>query len=87
MNSSFLFYVAVGWMFAMAIWGGIDFLVTVILHLQEWLRAHRNINKEVPALAAAVEELQRGQSRLEAELEQIRRVRGDATTTGLKSHA
>jgi hypothetical protein len=87
MDSSLLHSVAIGWLFAMATWGTIGFIVTVTEYVQEWLRAHRNINKEVPALAASVEELRKGQSRLEAELEQIRRVRGDAATPGLKTHA
>ena len=87
MDSSLLHLVAIGWLFAMVMWGTIGFMVTVFEYLQQWLRAHRNINTEVPALAASVEELRKGQSRLEAELEQIRRVRGDATTTGPKSHA
>ena len=73
MDSKFVTFGGHRWLFAMAMWGTIGFGVTVVEYLQEWLRAHRNINKEVPALAASVEELRKGQSRLEAELEQIRR--------------
>ena len=41
--------------------------------LRPGLRAKRNINTEVPALAASVKELRDRQSRFERELEQLRR--------------
>ena len=66
-------YMGVGLVFAMAFWGGMDILTTIASHFQEWLRAKRNINTEVPALAASVKELRDRQSRFERELEQSRR--------------
>ena len=66
-------YMGVGLVFAMAFWGALDMMSTLASHFQEWLRAKRNINTEVPALAASVKELRDRQSRFERELEQIRR--------------
>ena len=66
-------YIAAGLVFFMAFWGGMDILASIASHFQEWLRAKRNINTEVPALAAAVKELRDRQSSLERELQQIRR--------------
>ena len=66
-------YIAAGLVFFMAFWGGMDILTSIASQCQEWLRAKRNINAEVPALAAAVKELRDRQSRFERELEQIRR--------------
>ena len=50
-------YMGVGLVFFMAFWGGMDILTSIASHFQEWLRAKRNINTEVPALAASVKEL------------------------------
>ena len=66
-------YIAAGLVFFMAFWGCMDMLTSIASQFQEWLRAKRNINTEVPALAAAVKELRDRQSRFERELEQIRR--------------
>jgi hypothetical protein len=66
-------YIAAGLVFFMAFWGGMDMLTTIASHFQEWLRAKRNINTEVPALSAAVKELRDRQSRVERELQQLRR--------------
>jgi hypothetical protein len=66
-------YIAAGLVFFMAFWGGMDMLTSIASQFQEWLRAKRNINTEVPALAAAVKEMRDRQSRFERELEQIRR--------------
>jgi len=66
-------YIAAGLVFFMAFWGGMDMLASIASHFQEWLRAKRNINTEVPALAEAVKELRDRQSGLERELQQIRR--------------
>ena len=66
-------YIAAGLVFFMAFWGGMDILASIASHFQEWLRAKRNINTGVPALAASVKELRDRQSRFERELEQIRR--------------
>ena len=66
-------YIAAGLVFFMAFWGGMDILTSIASQFQEWLRAKRNINTEVPALAASVKELRDRQSRFERELEQIRR--------------
>ena len=66
-------YIAAGLVFFMAFWGGMDILTSIASHFQEWLRAKRNINTEVPALAASVKELRDRQSRIERELEQMRR--------------
>jgi hypothetical protein len=67
--------VAIGFMFGMAIFGTIDLLVTVSTHVDDWLRANRNINDEVPTLKASVTELQKRQSRMELEVQQLRRFR------------
>jgi hypothetical protein len=66
-------YIGAGLVFFMAFWGGMDMLTTIASHFQEWLRAKRNINTEVPALSAAVKELRDRQSRVERELQQLRR--------------
>jgi hypothetical protein len=66
-------YMAVGLLFMTAFWGAIDILATISSNIESWLRAKRNINTEVPALAASVKELRDRQSRLERELGQIRR--------------
>ena len=66
-------YIAAGLVFFMAFWGCMDILTSVASQFQEWLRAKRNINTEVPALAASVKELRDRQSRIERELEQMRR--------------
>ncbi len=76
-----LSYFAIAWLFMMGMFGTIDLLVSVGLHFQEWLRAHRNINTQIPALSASVEELRKRQSRMEMELEQIRRIRESETAT------
>jgi hypothetical protein len=65
-------YMAVGLLFTVAFWGAIDILTTISSHVESWLRAKRNINTEVPALAASVKELCAQQSRFERELDQIR---------------
>jgi len=75
---SYIGLVSVG---AMAMWGAIDISVSIALSVQEWLRAKRNINTEVPALKASVEELRKRQTRFETELEQIRRTRRDLTAS------
>lgn len=66
--------IAIWWLLIFAMVAAIEFISSVGSHLQEWLRAHRNINTEVPALSASVKELRTRQSRLEAELEQSRRI-------------
>jgi peptidoglycan hydrolase CwlO-like protein len=72
-------YLCVGLLFVTAFWGAIDILATISSNIESWLRAKRNINTEVPALAASVKELREQQSRLEREMEQIRRA---GTTSG-----
>jgi hypothetical protein len=71
MDSNLLHNVALGWMFSMVLWGTISFAATVIDYLEEWRRAHRSLNTEVPALAASVKELQARQLRLETELGRV----------------
>ena len=66
-------YMCVGLLFVTAFWGAVDMMSALASQFQEWLRAKRNINTEVPALAAAVKELRDRQSRFERELQQIRR--------------
>ena len=66
-------YLAVGLLCMTAFWGAIDILATISSNIESWLRAKRNINTEVPALAASVKDLREQQSRLEREMEQIRR--------------
>ncbi len=66
-------YLAVGLLCMTAFWGAIDILATISSNIESWLRAKRNINTEVPALATSVKELRDRQSRFERELEQIRR--------------
>lgn len=66
-------YVSLGLVFFMAFWGSMDMLASIASHFQEWLRAKRNINTEVPALSAAVKELRDRQTRVERELQQLRR--------------
>ena len=58
---------------SMAMLGALDVSSSIALSIQEWLRSKRNINTEVPALKASVEDLRRRQTRLETELEEIRR--------------
>ena len=72
-------HLCVGLLFVTAFWGAIDILATISSNIESWLRAKRNINTEVPALAASVKELREQQSRLEREIEQIRRA---GTTSG-----
>ncbi len=55
MNSNLINSVGVGLLFAMAVWGTICLLMTVIEYLQQCLSARKNINTEVPKLAASVE--------------------------------
>ena len=76
-----LSYFAIAWLFIMGTFGTIELLVSVGSHFQEWLRAHRNINAQVPALSTSVEELRKRQSRMEVELEQIRRIRESPAAT------
>jgi hypothetical protein len=73
---------AIGFMFGMAIFGTIDLLVTVSTHVDDWLRANRSINNEVPTLKASVTELQRQQSRMELEVQQLRRFREHTSAIG-----
>lgn len=56
-----------------ALWGALDISFAIASSFQEWLRAKRNINTEVPALKASIEELRKRQVRFETELEQARR--------------
>ena len=67
--------VAICVVFGMAIFGAVNLLVTVSTHVDDWLRANRSINNEVPTLKASVTELQRRQSRMELEVQQLRRFR------------
>ena len=65
-------YMSVGLLFATAFWGAVNIMATISLTIESWLSAKRNINTEVPALAASVEELRDRQTRFERELEQLR---------------
>jgi septal ring factor EnvC (AmiA/AmiB activator) len=82
MNSNIVNSIAVGLMSTMAVWGIICLLMTVIEFLQNWLDARKNINRDVPALKTSVEELRKRQSRLETELEQVRRKQDSIGLTG-----
>jgi hypothetical protein len=76
-----LSYIGIFLVCGMAMWGAIDISSSIALSTQEWLRSKRNINTEVPALKASVEELRKRQTRLETELEQIRRTPQGTTAT------
>ena len=74
--------VAICVVFGMAIFGAVNLLVTVSTHVDDWLRANRSINNEVPTLKASVTELQRQQSRMELEVQQLRRFREHTSAIG-----
>ena len=65
-------YAAASFVFFLAFWGLIDMLSAITSHFQDWLRAKRNINTEVPALTASVKELRDRQTRLEREMEKVK---------------
>lgn len=65
-------YIGVGALFFFCFWGTVDILTSITLNFQEWLRAKRNINTEVPALSASVKELRERQNRFERELERLK---------------
>ncbi len=73
MSINLLSQLAILWLFIMASIGTMDLLFSMVSAVQDWLTARRKINTELPALSASVEELRRRQSRLEVELDQLRR--------------
>jgi hypothetical protein len=66
-------YIAICVVFFTSFCGAVEIITAVVSHSQEWLRAKRAINTEVPALNAAVKELRDRQTRVERELQQLRR--------------
>ena len=83
MTSGFWSNVALVWIIGAAAFSTIQLLAFVGEQIEEWLRARRNLNKELPALAAQVEELRKSQSILEAQMKQLGRIRENGMATSL----
>ena len=60
----------------------LDLWVTISMHIQNWLRANRNMNNEVPRLKAALKELEMRQALLESDFQNLRRSLLDEPGTG-----